>query len=57
MAAAVDYRTMMQELLFDIRIESPSPLRNLTLAERIAGMDWSEEAVSRAVQDKVSTQT
>ena len=46
---------MMQELLFDIRIESPSPLRNLTLAERIAGMDWSEEAVSRAVQDKVST--
>ena len=57
LAAAVDYRTMMRELLFDIRIESPPPLRNLTLAERIAGMDWSEEAVSRAVQDTVSTPT
>ena len=47
----------MRELLFDIRIESPYSLRNLTLAERIASMDWSEEAVSRAVQDKVNTQT
>ena len=45
----------MQELLFDIRIESPAPLRDLTLAERIARMNWSEEAVSRAVQDKVRT--
>ena len=47
----------MQKLLFDIRIESPSPLRNLTLAERIASMEWSEEVLSRAVQDKVSKQT
>ena len=54
LAAAVDYRTMMQNMLFDIRIESPSRLRNLTLADRIASMEWSEEAVSRAVQDKVS---
>ena len=45
---------MMQNMLFDIRIESPSRLRNLTLADRIASMEWSEEAVSRAVQDKVS---
>ena len=54
LAAAVDYRTMMQHMLFDIRIESPSRLRNWTLADRIASMEWAEEAVSRAVQDKVS---
>merc|ERR1719507_2688387 len=40
-------------MLFDIRIESPSRLRNWTLADRIASMEWAEEAVSRAVQDKV----
>ena len=44
---------MMQNMLFDIRIQSPSPLRNLTLAHRFATMEWSDEAVSRAVQDKV----
>ena len=46
-----NYRTMMMELLMQLRVRDPPELHNLTVGEVLAGIDW--QATGPQVQDKL----
>ena len=43
-AATSNYRTLLIDLLMQIRIKSPSSLHNITVGELLVTMDWKKQA-------------
>ena len=45
-----NYRTLMSEMMLSVRIENPTPLRNRTIGQHLAQIDWSNDEISRNVE-------
>ena len=45
-----NYRTLMAEMMLSVRIRSPVLLRNRTVGEHFAQMDWKDRRVGQRVQ-------
>lgn len=45
-----DYRNLMSDMLLSLRIESPESLRNVSIGEHVASMDWTNQKVGTKIQ-------
>jgi len=45
-----NYRTLMSEMMLSVRIENPRSLRNRTIGQHLAQIDWTDEDISRNVE-------
>ncbi len=46
-----NYRTLLPNMLLNVRIKRPEELHNVTVGERFASLDWTNPRIGRRVQD------